>query len=127
MTGAGGNIGYAICRQLAAAGVHVAATDVSLDTVTKTATDLQAIGYDVRPYRQDVTSAEDIQSSFAQIFADFGKVDVLVNNAGITRDNMLMRMSEDEWDAVIDVNLKGVFNFSPTTRALPMLEQAKVI
>lgn len=116
VTGAGGNIGRAICRQLGAAGVHVAATDVSLDAVTKNATDLQALGYDVRPYQQDVTSEENVQSSFAQIFADFGKVDVLINNAGVWCHHdggcrhFLETISDDEWKRIIDINLLGTFH-----------------
>ena len=116
VTGAGGNIGRAICRQLGAAGVHIAATDVSLDTATQTAIELQALGYDVRPYQQDVTSEENIQSSFAQIVSDFGKVDILINNAGVwchhdgSCRHFLETISDDEWKRIIDINLLGTFH-----------------
>ncbi|MBR6058573.1 MAG: SDR family oxidoreductase [Victivallales bacterium] len=116
VTGAGGNIGHAICRQLGALGVHVAATDVSLDTVTKTANELQALGYDIRPYQQDVTSSESIQSSFAQIISDFGKVDILINNAGVWCHHdggcrhFLETISDDDWKRIIDINLLGTFH-----------------
>ena len=124
VTGAGGNIGRAICRQLGAAGVHVAATDVSLDAVTKTATDLQALGYDIRPYQQDVTSEENIQRSFAQIIADFGKVDVLINNAGVWCHHdggcrhFLETISDDEWKRIIDINLLGTFHCKNAKRGI---------
>ena len=116
VTGAGGNIGRAICRQLGAAGVHVAATDVSFDAVTKTATDLQALGYDVRPYQLDVTSQESVQEAFERIYADFGNVDILINNAGVWchRDggcrHFLETISDDDWKRIIDINLLGTFH-----------------
>jgi 3-oxoacyl-[acyl-carrier protein] reductase len=70
----------------------------------------------------NVAVPEEVNSAVEAITGEFGKIDILVNNAGITRDNILMRMSDEEWDAVINVNLKGVFNFTRAV-ARPMMKQ----
>ena len=79
-------------------------------------------GITAQAHRLDVSSFESVDQWFNRIFEEFGRVDVLINNAGITRDTLLMRMNESEWDAVLGVNLKGVFN---CTRAVirPMIKE----
>jgi 3-oxoacyl-[acyl-carrier protein] reductase len=78
----------------------------AFDTVTK----LSELGVQAEAYKLDVSSYKDVDALFKGVLSKFGKVDVLVNNAGITRDSLLMRMTEDEWDTVLRVNLKSVFN-----------------
>jgi 3-oxoacyl-[acyl-carrier protein] reductase len=76
------------------------------DTVTK----LSELGIQAEAFKLDVSSYKDVDALFKNVLSRFGKVDVLVNNAGITRDSLLMRMTEDDWDTVLKVNLKSVFN-----------------
>jgi 3-oxoacyl-[acyl-carrier protein] reductase len=79
----------------------------------KTAEAINAVNPDAaKPYAVDVADFEAVQKAGGKILADFGRCDVLVNNAGITRDTLVMRMSSEDWDVVLDTNLKGAFNFS---------------
>ncbi|MBQ7650383.1 MAG: SDR family NAD(P)-dependent oxidoreductase [Victivallales bacterium] len=109
ITGAGGNIGRELCRQFGLEGVKVAATDVSLSAVQKVADEMCALGYCVKAYEQDVTSSESVKASFAQIFADFGKVDILINNAGVWIGHLMETKAEDEWLRILHINLEGTF------------------
>jgi 3-oxoacyl-[acyl-carrier protein] reductase len=111
VTGAGRGIGHAIALRFAAEGASVAAVSRSLANAERTAAEINAATPGrARAYAVDVADHAAVQAAFAQIFADFGKVDVLVNNAGVTRDGLAMRMSEADWDLVLDTNLKGAFN-----------------
>jgi len=87
--------------------VHYDPDESSSDDILNT---LAQQGIEAESHRVDVSSYQDVQALFKEILSRFGKVDVLINNAGITRDSLLMRMSEDDWDNVIRVNLKSVFN-----------------
>ncbi|MBW1860795.1 MAG: 3-oxoacyl-[acyl-carrier-protein] reductase [Deltaproteobacteria bacterium] len=87
--------------------VHYDPDESSSDDILNTLTQQ---GIEAESHRVDVSSYQDVQALFKEILSRFGKVDVLINNAGITRDSLLMRMSEDDWDNVIRVNLKSVFN-----------------
>lgn len=115
ITGAGGNIGRELCRQLGKAGVRIAATDISLEAVEKTVDEMRELGIDIRAYAQDVTSCDSVRKSFQAIFADFGKVDILVNNAGVWthRDHscrhFMETMPEEEWQRILHINLDGTF------------------
>jgi 3-oxoacyl-[acyl-carrier protein] reductase len=106
VTGAARGIGRAIAEVFAANGAKVALWDVLQEELTKTANELgpSAIGQTV-----DITDSEQVKSSVAQVVEKFGTVHILVNNAGITRDNLLMRMRDEEWDQVLTINLKGMF------------------
>jgi len=108
VTGGGRGIGLAIAEALAEAGAKVAVVDI--DEGESRAAALTLIGAGHRGYRADVTEAQGLQTVFQQVEEEMGAIAVLVNNAGITRDNLLLRMSEEEWDQVISVNLKGAFN-----------------
>jgi 3-oxoacyl-[acyl-carrier protein] reductase len=113
VTGAGRGIGEAIARRFAAEGAKVAVVSRTESNSQKVAEALNAAHADVaKPYAVDVADFDAVQKVGEQILADFGRVDVLVNNAGITRDTLAMRMSSDDWDAVLDTNLKGAFNFT---------------
>ncbi len=113
VTGAGRGIGHAIALRLAQEGARVASVSRSEENAKKTADEINAARADSsKAYAVDVADHTAVQKIGAQILEDFGRVDVLVNNAGVTRDGLSMRMSVEDWDVVLDTNLKGAFNFS---------------
>ena len=113
ITGAARGIGKAVALKFASEGANIAFTDIREDeNFNKTLSELQAFGIQAKGYVSNAASFEESHEVVKQIVADFGRIDVLVNNAGITRDGLLLRMSEEQWDAVITVNLKSAFNFS---------------
>ena len=122
VTGAARGIGQAIALQLAADGADLALCDVKAEWLEDTAAKVKALGRRAEGYAMDVANAAAVGEAVAKVLADFGRIDVLVNNAGITRDTLLMRMSEEDWDAVLDINLKGAFL---VTKAVvkPMMKQ----
>ncbi len=123
VTGASRGIGKAIAVCFAAEGCNVAFTDLFDDeNMRATEAELQAFGVKAKGYASDASSFSDTDRVVGQIVEDFGGVDVLVNNAGITKDTLLMRMTEEQWDAVINVNLKSVFNFTKAAQKT-MLKQ----
>lgn len=111
VTGAGRGIGKAIALKYAQEGADVAITDIN-ETPEALAfiTELQALGVRAKLYVSNAADFKAAHDVVDQIVADFGRLDVLVNNAGITRDGLMMRMSEEQWDLVINVNLKSAFN-----------------
>ena len=113
VTGGGRGIGLAIARSLAEGGAKVAVVDVDEAGSRTAAESLPGEGH--RGYKADVTKADEVQAVFKAVEEEVGPISILVNNAGITRDNLLLRMSEEEWDQVLSVNLKGAFN---TTKAV---------
>ena len=113
VTGAGRGIGHAIALWLAREGARVASVSRTAENAKKTADEINALRADAaKPYALDVADHAATQKIAAQILEDFGRVDILVNNAGVTRDALSMRMSVEDWDTVINTNLKGAFNFS---------------
>jgi 3-oxoacyl-[acyl-carrier protein] reductase len=118
VTGAGRGIGHAIALRFAREGARVASVSRTEENARKTADEINALGPSgsdradaAKAYALDVADHAATQKVAAQILADFGRVDVLVNNAGVTRDALSMRMSIEDWDTVINTNLKGAFNF----------------
>jgi 3-oxoacyl-[acyl-carrier protein] reductase len=110
VTGGSRGIGKSIVLTLAEAGFNVAFSYASNEAAAKeTAKAVEAFGVDVFPIQSNAASAEAAKDLIEQAHKRFGRIDALVNNAGITRDNLLMRMSEEEWDAVIATNLTGAF------------------
>ncbi len=123
VTGAGRGIGEAIAKRLAAEGAKVACVSRSEANSAKVAEAINAeFPGAAKGYAVDVADKKAVEEAAAKIFADFGKVNILVNNAGITRDGLAMRMSEEDWDAVLATNLKGAFNFIQAVLR-PMLKQ----
>jgi 3-oxoacyl-[acyl-carrier protein] reductase len=113
VTGAARGIGRAIALKFAEAGANVAVTDLQLNENTESLEkELEAFGVKGKAYASDASNFENTEETVNEIIKDFGTVDILVNNAGITMDTLLMRMSEQQWDTVINVNLKSVFNFT---------------
>jgi 3-oxoacyl-[acyl-carrier protein] reductase len=109
VTGAARGLGQAIAVRLAEAGADIALCDLNAEWLEETAGKVKALGRRVECYSVNVAEADSVAEGVKAIEKDFGKIDVLINNAGITKDGLLMRMSEDDWDAVLNVNLKGVF------------------
>ena len=112
VTGAGRGIGKAIALRYAEAGADVAFTDLAInEAVEETVKELEAMGVKAKAYASNAANFDETHEVVKQVVEDFGRIDVLVNNAGITKDGLMMRMSEAQWDAVINVNLKSAFNF----------------
>ena len=112
VTGAARGIGKAIALRFAEQGADVAFTDLEInEAAEQTLAELEALGVKAKAYASNAASFEESHEVVKQIMEDFGRIDVLVNNAGITKDGLMMRMSEAQWDAVINVNLKSAFNF----------------
>ena len=112
VTGAGRGIGHAIAVRLASEGARVACVSRSVENAKRTADELNiARANSAKPFSVDVANHLDVQTIGEEILDDFGKVDILVNNAGVTRDGLSMRMSLEDWDTVINTNLRGAFNF----------------
>lgn len=109
VTGAARGIGQAIALKLAAEGADLALCDLQAGWLDETAEKARELGRRVECYAVDVSRGEAVQKTISEIDKAFGQIDILVNNAGITRDMFLARMSEEDWDAVLDVNLKGAF------------------
>jgi 3-oxoacyl-[acyl-carrier protein] reductase len=109
VTGATRGIGLEISRVLASRGCDLAMLDIQLGDGSSISEVAKDFGVVAKGYACDVSNTEAVEAVFKQIIADFGKVSVLVNNAGITRDALLMRMKDDEFDSVIAVNLRSVF------------------
>ncbi|MCK4661382.1 MAG: 3-oxoacyl-[acyl-carrier-protein] reductase [Bacteroidales bacterium] len=125
ITGASRGIGKAIALRFAEEGANIAFTDIAYDDAAKALeNELTSFGIKAKGYASDASNFEESQKLIEEIIKDFGTVDALINNAGITRDNLLMRMTEEQWDAVINVNLKSVFNLSKAILR-PMLKQKK--
>jgi 3-oxoacyl-[acyl-carrier protein] reductase len=112
VTGAARGIGKSVALRLAQEGCNIAFTDLAYDDIAKaTESEIADLGVKAKAYASNAAMYDDTHTVVDQIVKDFGRVDVLVNNAGITKDGLLMRMSETQWDAVINVNLKSAFNF----------------
>jgi 3-oxoacyl-[acyl-carrier protein] reductase len=113
ITGASRGIGKAVALRFAQEGCNIAFTDLFEDENMKaTETEIIAYGVKAKGYASDASSFKSTDDVVNKIVTDFGTVDILVNNAGITKDTLLMRMTEEQWDAVININLKSVFNFT---------------
>ncbi len=109
VTGSARGIGKAIAWGLAESGVNVVITDIIEDAANATAKELSGLGVETLAIKADVSKAADAEMLIKTTVGKFGKVDYLVNNAGITRDNLSIRMSETDWDLVLNINLKGTF------------------
>lgn len=125
VTGASRGIGKAIALKFAAQGCQVAFTDLFRDeNMIQTENALLALGVKAKGYASNAADFGDTDRVVAEIVADFGAADILVNNAGITKDTLLMRMTEEQWDAVINVNLKSVFNFTKAVQKTMLKQRA---
>jgi 3-oxoacyl-[acyl-carrier protein] reductase len=120
VTGASRGIGRAIAVRLASCGASVAGVARTLEGLEPTLKAIREAGGVAEAYAADVASSADVQRVVDEVEAKFQKIDVLVNNAGITRDGLVLRMDDQAWDEVIDTNLKGTFLFSRAVGAIMM-------
>ena len=129
VTGAGRGIGQAIAMRLAAEGARVACVSQTEANAKKTADELNLLRADsAKHYAVDVADHAAVQRVGTQILQDFTRIDILVNNAGVTRDGLAMRMSLEDWDAVINTNLRGAFNFTQSIiRAMIKQRSGRII
>jgi 3-oxoacyl-[acyl-carrier protein] reductase len=129
VTGAGRGIGHAIALRLAAEGACVACVSRSEQNAKRTADEVSILrANSAKHYAVDVADHAAVQKIGEQILKDFTKIDILVNNAGVTRDGLAMRMSIDDWDTVINTNLRGAFNFTQSVlRAMIKQRSGRII
>jgi len=124
VTGAARGIGKAIALKLASEGADIAFTDLAYNEASQAVeNELNAMGVKAKAYASNAADYADTHKVVEEIVKDFGRIDILVNNAGITKDGALKRMTEEQWDAVISVNLKSVFNFTKAVQPV-MWKQA---
>ncbi|HEY3320189.1 MAG TPA: 3-oxoacyl-[acyl-carrier-protein] reductase [Planctomycetota bacterium] len=109
VTGGARGIGRAIAERLHKGGAQVAIVDVNVEAAKALAAELSAKGAKCQGYSCDVTASAQVDGTIDQVLKDFGKLDILINNAGITKDGLLVRMGDDAWNAVININLTGAF------------------
>lgn len=125
ITGASRGIGHGIALKFAEHGANIAFTYLSsVEKGQALEKELEAYGIKAKGYRSDSSDFKAAEELVNAVVVDFGTVDVLVNNAGITRDTLLMRMTEQQWDEVMNINLKSVFNLTKAVQK-PMLKQRK--
>ncbi len=124
ITGSARGIGREIAETYAREGALVIISDIKIEDCQSTVAELVAKGYKADAFACNVTNSADVDQCVAKIIEKYGRIDILVNNAGITRDGLFLRMKEEEWDAVISVNLKGTFNACKAV-SRPMLKAHK--
>jgi len=110
VTGAAQGIGKAIALLLAQKGADIVISDINLEKAEETAKEVEVIGQRAMAIKVDVANTNDVECMIEAVLERFGQIDILVNNAGIVRDKLILRMTEEDWDAVLNVNLKGTFN-----------------
>ncbi len=110
ITGSSRGIGRTTAEELAKRGVQIVVVDINGNNAEKSADEIKSrYGVETLGIRADVSNSEDVKRLFEEAVKKFSKIEILVNNAGITRDNLLIRMKDEEWDAVLNINLKGAF------------------
>ena len=124
VTGAAKGLGRAIATTLARCGAKVACIDVNAESLAETVGAIRAAGGTAEPMACDVTDSQRVAAVVDEVVKLWGGLNILVNNAGITRDNSILRMKDEQWDAVININLKGTFLFTRAA-ARPMLKAHK--
>lgn len=121
VTGGARGIGRAICEYLAERGASVAVADILEETAEETVSEFRERGFEAEAVAVDVASPDGAKAAVREVLEGFSKLDILINNAGITRDTLIVRMKEKQWDQVLAVNLKGTFNMIKAA-ARPMMK-----
>jgi 3-oxoacyl-[acyl-carrier protein] reductase len=117
VTGAARGIGAGTAKRLAADGMHVGVLDLGESDSAQTVAEIEKAGGRAIAVGADVSNAEQVSAAVEKVATDLGEPTVLVNNAGVTRDNLLFKMSESDWDTVLNVHLKGAFLITARDRA----------
>jgi 3-oxoacyl-[acyl-carrier protein] reductase len=123
VTGSAQGIGKSVAVALAKAGANIVVSDINLELAAQTAKEIEALGVKTLALKTNVADAADVERSVEEIGKVFGRIDILVNNAGIAKDGLLIRMKKEDWDAVLAVNLTGVFNCTKAVSALMMKQR----
>lgn len=110
ITGGGSGLGEAACKLFAEQGAKVVVADYNFENAIRVHTDINKLGYDSIPVKVDVADRTQVDGMVTDVLHTFGKIDILINNAGITMDKTLAKMTQEQWDRVIAVNQTGVFN-----------------
>ena len=110
ITGSASGIGLEIAKTFAQEGAKVALIDLNEEALCQTSSELKEKGYDVYSKIANVVDAQQVEEAMKEVYEAFGSIDILVNNAGVIRDNLLFKMTDSDWQSVIDVHLKGSFN-----------------
>ncbi len=124
VTGSGRGIGKAIAMALAKDGADLAISDIDLDSASQTADEIKGLGRDAIAIKADVSNSAGVEEMFKSIIDKFGKIDILINNAGITRDGLLIRMKDEDWNLVLKINLDGAFYCSRAAGKLMMKQRS---
>ena len=128
VTGSARGIGKEIAETLAQEGAIVVISDINEDQAAQTAQEFTSKGLNASSFACDVTNLQSVEEMANKILDKYKRIDILINNAGITKDNLLLRMSENDWDAVLAVNLKGVFNCTKiVSKAMLKAKKGKII
>jgi 3-oxoacyl-[acyl-carrier protein] reductase len=124
ITGGARGIGKEIALTFAREGANICICDVNEQLLDEAAKELKSVGREALGLKIDVTDFSQVEDMVRKVLDKFRKIDILINNAGITRDNLLLRMKEEEWDAVLDVNLKGTFNCTKAVSKLMVKQRS---
>ncbi len=123
ITGSAQGIGKSIAVAMAKEGANIIISDVNLELSNQTAQEIQQLGVKAIALKLNVTDPADVETSVKQAVEQLGKIDILVNNAGITKDGLFIRMKKEDWDAVLGINLTGVFNVTKAIAPLLMKQR----
>lgn len=127
VTGAARGIGRAIAEKLASQGADLALCDLEKDWLNETAAAVSAMGRRVECYAVDVSNSAGCNATIDAIISNFGTIDIMVNNAGIIRDKLMRRMTDEDWDAVLSINLKGTFLFTRAASGVMIKQKSGAI
>lgn len=127
ITGAGKGIGRATAVKFAKEGAHVIVSDVDMTSIDETVNEIQAAGGDAMGFKVNITDKQEVTAMTQAVFEKYGRIDVLVNNAGIILDAQLYKMTDEQFDKVIDVNLKGTYLCTKAVVDIMLAQKSGVI
>lgn len=127
ITGASGGIGEATAEKFTMEGAKLVLVDLNMEDIHRTAVAIQKIGGETIELAVDVTNRDQVEKLMVETMAHYGRIDIVINNAGITSDAQLLKMTEAQWDSVIEVNLKGVFNVAQAAAQVMKEQKSGVI
>ena len=124
VTGAAQGIGKAIAVALAKHGANIIVSDINLELATQTAEEIKALGVKSSALKLNVTDLAEAEAAAKKIKEEMGSLDILINNAGITKDTLFLRMKKEDWDLVLNINLNGVFNLAKAVVPIMMKQRS---